>query len=451
MSRPQAPDLLNGPIAPTLTRMTLPTVFGIVSILLFNLVDTYFISLIGPAELTAVSFTFPVTNVLLNVSMGLGIGTAIHISSRIGRGNISEARKTATNALLLALSIALPLGIIGNLTIEPFFSLMGADSHSVHLIREYMSLWYAGFFLLVIPMVGNSVLRATGDTKTPSMVMAVAGLVNGIMDPLLIFGLGPFPELGMRGAALATIISWALSGMTILYFLVNRQKMVRLKDLFGKKWRHWQSILRFAIPATTTNLMTPLAAAVLTAMAARLGETAVAGYGVGTRVEAVALVAIIALSSALTPFVGQNYGAGNSLRIRHSIRMVLTFAMACELLIAALLFLFGDSVAAIFTEDADTKSAIHWYLLLVPISYGFQGVVILSCSALNALHRPLYGTMISVLRLFALTVPSAWLGAYYYGMPGLFAGITIANVIAGVATTLWMIQRIPALSATEPN
>ncbi|HAU15595.1 MAG TPA: MATE family efflux transporter, partial [Gammaproteobacteria bacterium] len=176
MSGHRHKDLLNGPIVPTLTSMTIPTVFGIVAILMFNLVDTYFIGLIGTQELAAVSFTFPVSNVLMNISMGIGIGTAIHISSRIGRGDISEARRTAAHALTLALTIAIPIGIIGNLTIDPLFRLMGANDHSIDLIREYMSLWYGGFFLLVVPMVGNSVIRATGDTRTPSIVMAIAGL-----------------------------------------------------------------------------------------------------------------------------------------------------------------------------------------------------------------------------------------------------------------------------------
>lgn len=446
MSRAKSKDLLNAPIIPTLTQMTIPTIFGVVAILMFNLVDTYFIGLIGAEELAAVSFTFPVSNVLMNISMGIGIGTAIHISSRIGRGDIAEARRTAAHALTLALTIAIPIGIVGNLTLDPLFRLMGASPSTIDLIREYMTLWYGGFFLLVIPMVGNSVLRATGDTHTPSIVMAIAGLVNGIMDPLLIFGIGPFPELGIRGAAIATLLSWALSGIAILVVLVDRRKLMKFADVLGKKRDHWASIMRVALPATATNLMTPLAAAVLTAMAARHGHHAVAGLGVGTRVEALALVMIIALSSALTPFVGQNFGAGNSLRIRQSVRMVLTFAFAWELLIAVLLYFGGDWVAGLFTEQGETRQAIIWYLVLVPISYGCQSLVILSCSTLNAMHLPLYGTLISMLRLFVLTIPLAWIGSRLYSLPGLYGGVAVANLIAGIVTLGWLIPRLPMLA-----
>lgn len=446
MSGHRQRDLLNAPIAPTITSMTIPTVFGIVAILMFNLVDTYFIGLIGTQELAAVSFTFPVSNVLMNISMGIGIGTAIHISSRIGRGDISEARRTAAHALTLALTIAIPIGIIGNLTIDPLFRLMGANDHTINLIREYMTLWYGGFFLLVLPMVGNSVIRATGDTRTPSIVMAIAGLVNGIMDPLLIFGIGPFPELGIRGAAIATIIAWALSAAAVLVVLVQRRKLMRFRDILGPKGEHWASILRVALPATATNLMTPLAAAVLTAMVASHGHHAVAGFGVGTRIEALALVVIIALSSALTPFVGQNFGARNSQRIREAVRMVLTFAFFWELIIAGLLYLGGDWVATVFAWEPETQSAIVWYLILVPVSYGFQSLVILSCSTLNALQLPLFGTLISVVRLFALTVPLAWFGSTQFGFEGLFGGIALANVIAGIGTLLWLRRQLPKLS-----
>ncbi|RLU00111.1 MAG: MATE family efflux transporter [Ketobacter sp.] len=451
MSGHRHKDLLNAPIVPTLTSMTIPTIFGIVAILMFNLVDTYFIGLIGARELAAVSFTFPVSNVLMNISMGIGIGTAIHIASRIGRGDLTEARRTAAHALTLAVTIAIPIGIIGNLTLDPLFQLLGANHQTIDLIRDYMTLWYGGFFLLVIPMVGNSVLRATGDTRTPSIIMAIAGLVNGIMDPLLIFGIGPFPELGIRGAAIATVVSWCFAAAALLIVLVRQRKLMTFADILGPKGEHWMSILRVAIPATTTNLMTPLAAAVLTAMAARYGHHAVAGFGVGTRIEALALVMIIAMSSALTPFVGQNFGANNSQRIREAIRKALTFAFVWELGIAALLYLAGDWVASVFSEEQDTHQAIVWYLLLVPVSYGFQSLVILSCSTLNALQRPLFGTIISVLRLFALTIPLAWLGAWWFDYRGLFAGIALANILAGIGTLVWLSYRLPKLSQRKAS
>lgn len=446
MPRDNPRDLLTDPIGSTLTRMTIPTVIGIVAILFFNLADTYFIGLLGPKELAAVSFTFPVCNLLMNVSMGLGIGTAIHISSRIGRGDLAEARRTAAHALMLAVTIAVPAATLGILTLEPLFHLMGADNATINLIRDYMELWYAGFFLLVIPMVGNSVIRATGDTKTPSMIMGIAGLVNGVMDPLLIFGIGPFPEMGIKGAVVATLLSWGMSGAAVIYVLVKRLKLMTFSDLLGPTIGYWRSILRVAIPATTTNMMTPLAAFILTGIAARSGAHAVAGYGVGTRIEAIALVVIMALSSALTPFVGQNFGAGNIERIKAGLRGAIIFTVAWEFIMAIALYVGGDWLASLFTNDAETRKAIVLYLWMVPIGYGFQGMVMLICSTLNALHRPLYGTLISSLRLFALAVPLAVLGGWFWGAPGLFGGVAAANILAGILTLGWLSRNFRQLA-----
>jgi len=295
-------------------------------------------------------------------------------------------------------------------------------------------------------MVGNSVIRATGDTKTPSMIMGIAGLVNGIMDPLLIFGIGPFPELGIQGAVIATLLSWAMSGIAVLYVLVKRLKLMTFADLLGPTLGYWRSILRVAIPATTTNMMTPLAAFVLTAVAARGGTHAVAGYGVGTRLEAVALVVIMALSSALTPFVGQNYGAGNVSRIKAGLRAAILFTVAWELVMALLLFIGGDLLAGLFSDDPETRKAIVLYLWLVPIGYGFQGIVMLICSTLNALHRPVYGTLISSLRLFALTVPLALIGGWLWDTPGIYGGVAVANILAGILTLAWFSTQFRQLS-----
>lgn len=446
MPRDTSRDLLNAPIGPTLTRMTIPMVIGIVAILFFNLADTYFIGLLGPAELAAVSFTFPVCMLLMNVSMGLGIGTAIHISSRIGMGDLAEARRTAARALMLSVTIAIPAATLGILTLKPLFHLLGADDATIALIREYMELWYAGFFLLVIPMVGNSVIRATGDTKTPSIIMAIAGLVNGIMDPLLIFGIGPFPELGIKGAAIATLLSWGMACAAVLYMLVKRLKLMDLADLKGPIGSYWVSIMRVAIPATTTNIMTPLAAFILTGIAARHGVHAVAGFGVGTRVEALALVVIMALSSALTPFVGQNFGAGNIERIKTGLRGAILFTLGWEAVMALLLFVGGRWLAGLFTDDEETLKAIALYLWMVPVGYGFQGIVMLICSTLNALHRPVYGTLISSLRLFALAVPLAMVGGWLWGTPGLFGAVALANILAGILTLLWMSRRFRQLA-----
>lgn len=250
--------LLQGPIGHTLARMTLPTIVGIFAILLFNIVDTYFIGLMGSAELAAVSFTFPVSYVVLNISLGIGIGTTSSLSNRLGSGDYRTARSMSRHAIFLAVLVAMGISQLGIATIDPLFRVLGASEQSLPLIRDYMVIWYLGIPLLFLPMVGNSAIRATGDTKTPSYIMIVAGLVNGVLDPIMIFGFGPVPALGIQGAALATVISWLMASVAVLWCLKALNAISFSSDwLTRKTLDSWKPILAIGIPAGTTNFIPP--------------------------------------------------------------------------------------------------------------------------------------------------------------------------------------------------
>lgn len=445
--RPHPPySLTTAPIGATLTRMTIPTVFGIVAILMFNLVDTYFIGLIGAKELAAVSFTFPVSFVVMNISMGIGIGTAATLSTKIGAGKHAEAKAINTHAVMLAVIFASPIAVLGIATIEPLFKLLGAQADTIDLIREYMSIWYAGIPLLYLPMIGNAAIRATGDTKTPSIIMAIAGLANGILDPLLIFGLGPFPELGIKGAGIATVASWFFACCAVLWVLGKKNHLLGKAITDHPVLKSWIPILKVGMPAGATNFLPPLGAAFLIRLIAEFGEPAVAGYGVGTRIESIALVVIMALSSSITPFVGQNFGAKHYHRIRDGLKAALFFTVTCELAITLILMITAPWLAGVFNDDPEVISAITLFLWCLPISYGCHGMVMLICATLNALHKPLYGTAITLSRLFLLTLPLAFLGGYFHSLMGVFVGMAIANVVAGITVLLWFSSRFQALT-----
>ena len=169
------------------------------------------------------SFSTGICFITISLNIGLGIGTSAIIAKLLGAGQHDQAKETATAALMLTMVLAIVLAIIGVMTMQPIFRLMGADERQVVHIQEYMLVWYAAGVFLAMPMVGNSVLRASGDTKTPSYVMAFGGLINVILDPILIFGWGPVPAFGIQGAAMATLIAWAVGLFYILY--IRKAKM----------------------------------------------------------------------------------------------------------------------------------------------------------------------------------------------------------------------------------
>ncbi len=428
--------LLSAPIPNVLRQMTIPMIFGMVAILMFNLVDTFFISLLGTDALAAISYTFPVTFGVNCITMGIGVGLSTSIGRLLGQGDTSNAARFSTHGLLLAVTLVAIACTLGIFTIEPLFLLLGAKAELIPLIEQYMQVWYLTIPLLVIPMAGNSAIRATGDTKTPAKMMMLAGAINGCLDPLLIFGYGPFPELGIQGAAIASAFSWLGALIGSLYVLVKRDRLLAPPH-FASLRHDWQQILKIGTPAALSTAMSPISGALLMMMLSSHGTAAVAAYGAAQRIESILILVLMSLTSALTPFMAQNFGAQNPTRSFSGLFLSLRFSLIFQLLVFIMMVPLSIPLAALFSQEHAVRDLLWHYLLVVPLSYGFQGVVMMLVSALNALHLPLKAFQWSFMRLFLFTLPSAWLGSTLYGIEGLFVGIALGNVLGGLSGYLY--------------
>jgi putative MATE family efflux protein len=432
-TRNNSNPLLEGPIGRTLVRMALPLVFGMAAVIMFNVVDTLYVGRLGAIDLAAMSFTFPVVYMLMHVAVGLGVGLSSVIARVIGAGDHDRVRRLTTDGLILANTVVVVLAIVGFVTIGPLFRALGAGDDTLPLIKSYMKWLYFGVGFLVIPIVGNSAIRATGDTKTPAIIMAVAGLVNIVLDPLLIFGLGPFPRLELEGAAIATVISWSVTFVAAFWILGRRLKMIEFRiPRLSETWRSWRAILYVGIPASATQVLVPVAAGIVTRIMAAFGPAAVAAFGVGTRVEALAMIGVFSLGAALAPFIGQNYGARNCDRLRRAIRFCGIAALVIGALFFVILALLARPIALLFSDQEEVIFVIVRYLRIMPLAYAFHGFALLVISAFNALNRPITSAMLNFVRLFLFGIPLAWVGARYVGVDGVFSGLVIANTLTAV-------------------
>ncbi len=432
-----ATSLLHAPIPKTLWRMTWPALIGIITLISFNVVDTFFIGLLGTDPLAAVSFTFPVTFTVISLSIGLGIGTSAVIAHKRGSGDDSRARFDGMAALMVAALLVAVLSLFGYLLIAPIFSLLGAQAHLMPMIYAYMTPWFIGAVFLVIPMVGNSVLRATGDTRTPSFIMASGGLLNAIFDPILIFGIGPIPAFGVQGAAFASVLSWVIGTLLVFWYLNHKQLICFIVPQGSSWFRSARQILKIGLPAAGANMLTPIAMAVMTAIIAVYGTEAVAAFGVGSRLESLASVVVLALSMSLPPLISQNYGAQAHARVQSAYHLAVRSVVIAQLVIYLVLLLTAPWVAAVFTKDPEVARLIKLFIYIMPLGYGAQGIIILTNSSLNALHKPLSALMLSLVRLFVMFVPLSWLGALWYDIPGLFTGGVIANILTAIMAWIW--------------
>ncbi|MPY25029.1 MATE family efflux transporter [Shewanella psychropiezotolerans] len=426
--------LLTQPIGRVLLNMSLPNLIGILTILGFSLVDTFFISQLGTESLAAISFTFPVTLIISSIAIGIGAGVSTNLGRLIGGGQADKAKVFLHDSLLLTFMLTALISMLGSLCMGPLFSLLGANDSSLPLIDDYMFIWYLGAPLLVLLMVGNQGLRATGDTRSPAKIMMLAALINLILDPLLIFGIGPFPRLEIQGAAIATVISWAVALSLSSYLLIFKRHLVEFADLNIERLKcNWKQLAHIAQPAALMNLLNPLANAMIMAMLARIDHGAVAAFGAGIRIESVLLIAVMALSSSLVPFIAQNLGAGQTERARDALLLSLKFILVFQTLLYLPLLLLAEPIAQLFSGDPQVVEWLSFYILMIPAAYGPLGIVILMATSLNAYHRPMSSLVLNVCRLFLIMLPLAALGSYLGGVKGLLLALPITNTLMGIA------------------
>jgi putative MATE family efflux protein len=444
--------LTEGPVSKSIMSLMVPMMIGMMALISYSLVDTYFIGQLGTMELAAVSFTFPVAFIVGAIAMGLGIGTSSVASRLFGSGELDQIQRITTHSAMLAIMVGGCVLILGLNTIGPLFTLLGADDTTLPLIERYMSIYYYGSFFLIVPMIGNSVLRASGDAKTPSMLMTAGALFNVILDPILIFGWGPIPRMELEGAAYATVSANALAGIVSFSVIYFRDHLIRWKtEDLHLIFDSWRRILHVGIPSLASSLVAPLTTAFITWQVAQFGQEAVAGFGVSSKVEGISLMALMALGAAATPFSGQNYGARNYARVMEGMRFAYRFSMIYGLIIAIVLFSTSSYIGGVFTDNAKAIATADMHLGLVPWSYGFLGISMISVSAFNAVGKPAPGMLVSMSRTIGIYAPLAFLLAYFLELRGVFLAAFSANIIAGLLGYFWFRHAMKPYFKTAPE
>jgi putative MATE family efflux protein len=418
--------------------MAVPVLFGIFTMMLQSFIDMWFIGQVGDRELAALSFAFPVLMVVTSVAIGLGAGTSSVVARAIGAHNHRRARRLATDSLILSFGITAVISFIGILTIGPLFRLLGAPEDMIPLIAGYMNILYVGVPFVVVGMVGMSSMRATGDTRLPSMLMVLASILNIILDPILIFGVGPIPAMELKGAALAALLARASIFIGTVYLMKVRLDLLTFNKPDTAELVHsWRDILHVGIPAAGTNAIIPIATGVITAMLAQYGPEAVAGFGVASRVESLMLVMFYALSAIIGPFVGQNISANRADRIYRALWLCTVFCLGSGLIITLVLALSGSFIPSLFSENPDVIGVATLFLMIVPISYGTYGMVMVMNASFNGMGKPMPAVHISVGRMVVIYLPLAFIAERLFGVAGIFGAYMAANILTGLVAYLW--------------
>lgn len=426
-------DLTSGSVTAHLLKMGLPMAWGILAIISFQLADIFFVGKLGPDQLAALSFTIPVTMTVFSLSLGLIIATSSVLSRLIGEKSEDMVLRIATHALFFAFTFGAIMAAVGVATLEPVFRLLGANDTMMPYIREYMLIWFPANIFAMIPMVGNAAIRANGNAMYPAIIMTLVSVVNIILDPLLIFGLWGFPEMGIRGAAIATASANILAMLAALYMLGFHMRILRLRPFYFNKLGDSLKRLAFiAVPAGITSTIQPITNAVIIALLAGYSTEAVAAYGIVSRVEAFAFVVLMGLAGGMAPILGQNYGAKNYDRVFETLTKALSFSAIWAVIVAIILGFGAKAITGVFTNDPTIIHTAALYFWIVPVSYITANLVSGWSSAFNALGMPQRSAGMIFVKYILVQIPAIYVGAHFYGVIGIFVAIAMVNFFVGL-------------------
>jgi Na+-driven multidrug efflux pump len=269
--------------------------------------------------------------------------------------------------------------------------------------------------------------------------MILGAILNVVLDPIFIFGLGPVPAMGLNGAAVAALLARGAIFIGAIYLLRGRLNMISFnKPDPAELRRSWRDILHVGIPAAGTNAIVPIATVIITAMIAIYGPKAVAGFGVASRIESLVLVMFYALSAVIGPFVGQNLSVGSQSRILESLRLSMLFCVGAGLSVAVVLALVSGVLPTIFSDSPEVNRVGTLFLLIAPIGYAGYGMVMTVNAAFNGMGKPMPGVVVSLMRTIVLYVPLALVGRHFFDIAGIFVAYAAANIITGFVAYGWV-------------
>ncbi len=428
-------------LAKQLFSMTWPMLFGVLSLMSFQLVDSAFIGQLGVLPLAVQGFTLPLQMVVVGIQVGLGIATTAVISKALGANDIRYAKQLGGLVLMIGSIGVAVMALLIWLLRYPILSLLSAPDTVMPIIDSYWPWWLLSSWTGALLYFYYSICRANGNTMLPGTMMMITSVVNLILDPIFIFTL----DLGIEGAAMATITAFGL-GIIVVAPRVRKNHWATAQWQDLNVINSVKSIGNIMGPAMVSQLLPPLSSMLATKLLAGFGTAAVAAWALGSRYEFFAIVSVLALTMSLPPMVGRLLGAKNYDDIQSLVSIAVKFILSFQLLIAIITFVVANPLALLMTSDTQVEHVLEMHLMIVPLSLGSLGVCMLMVSICNALGKSYIALTISALRLFVFFLPCLWIGSQLGGIRGLLFGACIGNIFAGISAYITYRRTIEKLS-----
>ncbi len=431
-------EILEGPILKTLIRLALPTMIAFTFQTAFNFVDRLFISRLGELQFGAIGMSFTVQSIIIAIAAGVGAGTNSLISRLIGAKKFSDANNAAEHSLLIVLVVTVIFSVGGPLVSRPLFLLLGASKEMLPYILNYINIVLYGSFFAFFVMIGNGILRGEGNMVKPMQVMVVGTLANIILDPILIFGIGPFPALGIRGAAIATVIGRFVSFLLLLISLFSDKNIIKFNlRVFKYNGKFIHGIFQVGGPSIISQLAQSLGLSLLFILLRPYGDYVKAAFTMGFTYQQVAFLPVLGISIGVLTMAGQNYGAGNYARVRKILHRS-SIAAAIVMLIFAVTFIVGNRLfIRVFSSNPEVMRVGRELLIIFSIGFPFIALRMVQVNVFQGLGMGMESLVLNLSQMILLTIPLALIMSYLIGLNGIWLGMVMGNFLTAVAGFFW--------------
>lgn len=432
------------PVNKLLISMSLPMVISMLVQALYNIVDSIFVAQISENALTAVSLAFPIQNLMIAVSAGTCVGVNALLSRSLGERRQTEANLTAANGVFLAVMNFLVFGLFGLFGSRMFFAAQTGTAEVVDLGTQYLTICLGCSFGIFLEMTFERLMQSTGRTILSMITQGTGAIINLILDPILIFGLCGAPKLGIRGAALATVIGQIAAAL--LAICINHFKNPDIKIPFRgfrPNGRIISRIYSVGIPSIVMQSITSIMTFGMNKILILFSETAVSVLGIYFKLQSFIFMPIFGMNNGLIPIIAYNYGAANRQRILQALKLGITIAVSIMLCGLAIFQLFPRQLLLLFNASEDMLTIGIPALRIISLSFLFAGYCIIVTSAFQALGNGIYSLIVSVARQLLCLLPLAYLFANLFGLHAVWYAFALAELVSVTLCTI-LLKRIHA-------
>lgn len=425
------------PILPLLIKLSIPSIISMTIQALYNVVDSVYVGQYSKMGLSALSLAFPLQIILISIAVGTGVGTSSLISRLLGQGKDRKASNAAEHVLLLSLFYGLIIGIVGMFFSRDLISIFTNDINLINLATEYISVIFIGSVFLFVPMLSNNILRGEGNTFVPMVSMLIGSILNVILDPFLIFGIGPFPELGVAGAAYATVFSRFVSGIYIVYKVLNNDGDLQLNL---KKFKFDFSIIKdiysVGLPAIVMQSLASVMVGGLNIIVGSYNPDALAVVGIYFRLQNFIFMPVFGLNQGYMPIIGYNYGHNNPERMKKTIKYGLLVGFGITTFGFILFQTIPRNLILLFNDDPNLVKVGIDALKTISVSFPVIGLAIVGSTTFQAIGRGFISLSMSFLRQIIILLPAAYILGKIGGLSLVWYSFPISEFISSILLLL---------------